>query len=227
MEHVDELIPAHALRTLDADDERQVVAHLAECDRVPQDARRTSRASPPSLAYAAPQATPPPELRDRDAGGDRAGGRGARRAVGRARANRRFCVVAARRRRSRCPCWPPCVLGLVVWNVSLRNDLDSTKASIADDRAVHVDGVGNVVADSGGNVTLYANLAPAPVGQDLRGVGDRLVRARSRPGTFEGGGTVVLDLTAQARPGDQVAITVEPAGGSTSRPPKPIGAASV
>ena len=30
-------------------------------------------------------------------------------------------------------------------------------------------------------------------------------------GTFEGGGTVVLDLTAQARPGDQVAVTVEPA----------------
>jgi hypothetical protein len=46
-------------------------------------------------------------------------------------------------------------------------------------------------------------------------------------GTFKGGGTVVLDLTAQARPGDQVAITVEPAGGSDQPTTKPIGAASV
>ena len=90
-----------------------------------------------------------------------------------------------------------------------------------------MDGVGNLVADSGGNVTLYANLSPAPSGKVYEAWVIGLVRARSRPGTFEGGGTVVLDLTAQARPGDQVAITVEPAGGSDQPTTKPIGAASV
>ena len=43
---------------------------------------------------------------------------------------------------------------------------------------------------------------------------------------FAGGRTVVLDLTTKAHPGDTVAVTVEPAGGSHQPTTQPIAAAS-
>ena len=64
MEHVDELIPAHALRILEGEDERIVVAHLAECERCRSQLTDYEQVAA-SLAYAAPRAVPPPELRDR------------------------------------------------------------------------------------------------------------------------------------------------------------------
>jgi anti-sigma-K factor RskA len=223
VEHVDELIPAHAMRSLDPDDERAVAAHLADCDRCRRMLADFEGVSA-SLAYAAPRATPPPELRER------------------LLASLEPVVeaappVAAEPRKPRFSWWPRvaavavpalavCVLGLVVWNVSLRDDLHSTKASLASNRAVYLNNVGNVVADSGGNLTLYADLAPAPAGKTY----EAWVIGSSGPipaGTFKGGGTVVLDLTAQARPGDQVAITVEPAGGSEQPTTKPFSSASV
>ena len=223
MEHVDELIPAHAMRSLDPEDERVVATHLADCDRCRRMLADYESVSA-SLAYAAPRETPPPELRER------------------LLASLEPVVeappaVVAEPRRTRFGWWPrvaavavpalaACVIGLLVWNVSLRDDLDSTKTSLASNRAVYLNNVGNVVADSGGNLTLYADLAPAPAGKTY----EAWVIGSSGPipaGTFDGGGTVVLDLTAQARPGDQIAVTVEPAGGSKQPTTKPIGAASV
>ena len=224
MEHVDELIPAHALRSLDSDDERVVAAHLAECERCRRMLAEFESVSA-SLAYAAPRAIPPPELRDRVLG--------ALEPV----AETVAAQAATEPRRPRFGWWPraaavavpvlaACVIGLVVWNASLRDDLDSTRQSLASNRAVHVQNVGNVVADTAGHVTLYADLAPAPDGK----VYEAWVIGSSGPipaGTFHGGGTVVLDLTQQARPGDQIAVTVEPAGGSDRPTTRPIGAASV
>jgi anti-sigma-K factor RskA len=221
VEHVDELIPAHALRSLDPADEQQVVAHLEECERCRRMLSDYEGVAA-SLAYAAPRAVPPPELRDRLLAAVEP-------------------VVEApsleAAPRSRFAWWPraatvavpvlaACVIGLVVWNVSLRNDLNTTKDSLAQNRTVHVDGVGNLVADQGGNVTLYADMAPAPAGK----VYEAWVIGSSGPipaGTFQGGGTIVLDLSAQARPGDQVAITIEPAGGSNKPTSSPVASASV
>ena len=64
MEHVDELIPAHALRALDPDDERAVAAHLEICERC-RLALRDFEGVAAALAYASPSLQPPPELRDR------------------------------------------------------------------------------------------------------------------------------------------------------------------
>jgi anti-sigma-K factor RskA len=222
VEHVDELIPAHALRSLDADDERVVAAHLAECERCRRMLAEFEGVSA-SLAYAAPRATPPAELRDR--------------VLGALEPVAETAPAASEPRRSRFGWWPraaaiavpalaACVIGLLVWNASLRNDLHSTRQSLASNRAVHVDNVGNVVADTTGHVTLYADHAPAPDGK----VYEAWVIGSSGPipaGTFHGGGTVVLDLSQQARPGDQIAVTVEPAGGSDKPTTKPLGAASV
>ena len=165
MEHVDELIPAHAMRSLDPEDERVVTAHLADCDRCRRMLADYESVSA-SLAYAARRETPPPELRER------------------LLASLEPVVeappsVAAEPRRTRFGWWPrvaavavpalaACVIGLLVWNVSLRDDLDSTKASLASDRAVHVDNVGNLVADTGGHVTLYADLARRPRARPTR-----------------------------------------------------------
>jgi anti-sigma-K factor RskA len=41
-------------------------------------------------------------------------------------------------------------------------------------------------------------------------------------GLFLGGGRIELTLTKPARPGDVIAITIEPAGGTSSPTAKPI-----
>jgi anti-sigma-K factor RskA len=201
-----------------------LAAHLAECERCRRVLAEFEGVSA-SLAYAAPRSTPPPELRNRVLG--------ALEPV----VEPAPTPVAAEPRRPRFGWWPraaavavpalaACVIGLLIWNASLRDDLNSTRQSLASNRAVHVENVGNAVADTGGHVTLYADLAPAPAGK----VYEAWVIGASGPipaGTFRGGGTVVLDLTQRAQPGDQIAVTVEPAGGSKQPTTKPIGVASV
>ncbi len=226
MEHVDELIPAHALRTLEGDDERIVVAHLAECERCRRQLVDFEHVAA-SLAYTAPRAVPPPELRDRVLA-----------AIGPVVEPAPSAAPAQERpARSRWSWWPrlatvavpvlaACLVGLVIWNISLRNDLDSTKTQFAANPAVHVANVGNAVSDTAGNVTLYADLAPAPPGKTYEAwvIG---ASGAIPAGTFSGGGTAVLHLTAQARPGDKIAVTIEPAGGSDQPTTTPIGAAAI
>jgi anti-sigma-K factor RskA len=222
VEHVDELIPAHALRILEGEDERIVVAHLAECERCRRQLTDYEQVAA-SLAYAAPRAVPPPELRDRVLGsiGPVVEAPPAERRAAQPLRSwwPRLAAVAV-------PALAACVVGLVIWNVSLRNDLDSTKTQFAANPAVHVANVGNAVSDTAGNVTLYADLAPAPPGKTYQAwvIGSS---GAIPAGTFSGGGTVVLHLTAQARPGDKIAVTVEPAGGSKQPTTQPIGAAAI
>ena len=49
----------------------------------------------------------------------------------------------------------------------------------------------------------------------------------SAAGIFQGGGTVNLQLTQNARPGDVIAVTVEPAGGTKAPTTAPIAAHTV
>ena len=64
MEHVDELIAAHALHALDADDERIVVRAPGRAASAAATQLRELESVAATLAYAAPAAAPPPELRD-------------------------------------------------------------------------------------------------------------------------------------------------------------------
>ena len=64
MEHVDELISGYALHGLDAADERLVLEHVETCERCRVQLREMEAVAA-ALAFAAPQAEPPPELRDR------------------------------------------------------------------------------------------------------------------------------------------------------------------
>ena len=227
MEHVDELIAGHALRALSSEDEERVVVHLAECERCRRRLRETEAVAT-SLAYGVPQVAPPPELRSRVLAI-------AEPVVAASAAGvpePEVAPVHAPRPRPRRSWWPRFSLvvvpamgvalaALLAWNVSLRNDLDSNRNDLASGAAVALPGVGNVVAQTDGNATLFAHLRPAPSGKTYEAWVIRGSVALPA-GIFKGGGTVELKLTQAARPGDKVAVTVEPSGGSRKPTTTPI-----
>jgi len=226
VEHVDELIAGHALRALSSEDEERVVVHLAECERCRRRLRETEAVAA-SLAYSVPQVAPPPELRSRvlaiaepvvaaAAAGAAAVEAPAR--PGRPRPRRgwwpRVSLVAV-------PAMALALAAMVAWNVSLRNDLDSSREDFANGAAVALPGVGNVVAQTDGNATLFAHLRRAPAGKTYEAWVIRGSVALPA-GVFEGGGTVELELAQSAKPGDKIAVTVEPSGGSRKPTTTPI-----
>lgn len=214
MEHVDELIAAHALRALDPDDERAVEQHLAECEGC-RHKLAEFEAVAAALAYAAPAAAPPLELRDRILGA-------AEPVVQppvpppvreRRRWWPRIAAVAA-------PGFAVLAIALAAWNISLRNDLGDTRSRFATGRVIHLANVGNVVT-SGGSAILYADLKPAPSGKTYEAwviTGGKPVPA----GTFDGGTGTRLTLTHDVAAGDSVAVTVEPEGGSAQPTSEPL-----
>jgi anti-sigma-K factor RskA len=210
VEHLDELIAAHALHALDAEDERRLRHHLAECQRC-RDELRDFEAVAGALAYAAPQLPAPDELRGRVLDALPEAPRPAA-----APARRRFAWwprVAA----VAVPALAAAVVGLALWNVSLHRDLGSLHDHLATSTTAHMAGVGNLVALPGGKVTLYGSLHPAPAGK----VYEAWVIRGGQPlpaGLFHGGTVFQLQLTQRARPGDVIAVTVEPADGNHSRP---------
>jgi anti-sigma-K factor RskA len=226
VEHVDELIAGHALRALSSEDEERVVVHLAECERCRRRLRETEAVAA-SLAYSVPQVAPPPELRSRvlaiaepvvSAPAAEAPVAEAPASPAPPRTRRgwwpRFSLVAV-------PAMAIALVALLAWNVSLRNDISSNRDDLASGAAVALPGVGNVVAQTDGNATLFAHLQPAPAGKTYEAWVIRGSVALPA-GVFEGGGTVELQLTQTAKPGDKIAVTVEPAGGSQKPTTTPI-----
>jgi hypothetical protein len=209
VEHVDELIPAHALRALDPDDDRAVAAHLAICERCRLQLRDFEGVAA-ALAYASPAVEPPPELRDRVLG-----------AIEPVVAPQP-AVSAPSRGRERWSWWPRvslvavpalgiALVALALWNISLNNRL-SDRDVVA---ATAVGKIGSVVAFKGGDVTLYASLPPATPGH----VYEAWVVRGGTPlpaGTFAGGNGIAFDLTRGAKPGDTIAITLEAGKGGSA-----------
>lgn len=220
-EHVDELIPAHALGALTPDEAARVESHVSECSACMarlKDAESTTAL----LALATPQVAPPPELRDR--------------------------LMAAiepepepsvERRSDRSPGWWPrfariaapvlavVVIGLVAWNVSLRNSLTDTRDIVyGSQTSAALPNVGTVFVDADGQATLVANASAAPSGKTYQAW---VIPPGGKPipaGVFAGGRTSV-DLDTKAHRGDTVAVTVEPAGGSQQPTTQPIAASKV
>jgi len=214
VEHVDELIPAHALRALDPDDERAVAAHLEICERC-RLALRDFEGVAAALAYASPSLQPPPELRDRVLG-----------AIEPVVAPQPASSAVPARSRERWSWWPRvslvavpalaiAVLALGLWNLSLHNRLSDRDVAAV----TPVGKVGSVVAFRSGDVRLYGSLPPAASGH----IYEAWVVRGGKPlpaGTFAGGQGIVVELTRGARLGDTIAITLEPGnGGSTPRGP--------
>jgi hypothetical protein len=195
VEHVDELIAGHALRALSSEDEERVVVHLAECDQCRRKLRETEAVAA-SLAYGVPQVAPPPELRRRVLAISEPVVAAPAAAASSARPQRtparrgwwpRFAAVAV-------PVMALALVGLLAWNVSLRNDVSANRDNLANGAAVMLPGVGNVVAQTDGNATLFASLRPAPAGKNeqeflvpLMGMIDEGFAARRHSGQGQGG----------------------------------------
>ena len=218
MEHVDELIYGQAVHALSSDEEEQVALHVAECDRCRRQLRE-AEAVAASLAYAVPAVAPPPELRDR--------------VLAAVEPVVEVEPAAARRPARRTPAWWPrlaavavpvmaaAVIGMLVWNVSLRGDLSSLRHQLYHDSAGNLSGVGNVIVRPDGQATLFSSVARAPAGKTYEAW---VIRGKVAlpAGLFTGGGTLELTLTRPAKPGDVIAITVEPAGGTKAPTTTPI-----
>jgi anti-sigma-K factor RskA len=229
VEHVDELIAGQALYALSPDDEERVALHVAECDRCRRQLRE-AEALAGSLAYGVPAAEPPPDLRDRVLASVEpvVAAAPARTAAARPQPTRRtrswswwprVAAVAV-------PVLAAAVVGLAIWNVSLHDDLSGLHSQLFHGRAGNLRGVGNVVVKSDGNATLYASIKQAPAGKTYEAW---VIRGKVAlpAGLFRGGGTVNLKLTRDARPGDVIAVTIEPAGGTKKPTATPIAAHTV
>ncbi len=231
-DHVDELIPAHVLGALDAEESARVETHTATCPGCMAQLRDAEQAVS-MLALSAPPVPAPPAVRDRLMAAIES----------EPQTVSRPAVVAAepspKRDGSRSPGWWPrfariaapvlavAVIALVAWNVSLRNSLTDTRDTIyGSATSAALPHVGTVFIDANGQATLEANASSAPSGKTYQAwvipPGGKPISA----GLFSGGRTSV-DLATVAHPGDTVAVTVEPAGGSPQPTSPPISATRV
>jgi anti-sigma-K factor RskA len=213
VEHVDELIAAHALHALDPDDQRLVDAHLATCDRCRAQLRELEGVAA-ALAYAAPAAQPPSELRVRllEEIAPTVVSGAPEPALPRSRWSwwPRFSAVAV-------PVLGVAVVALALWNISLRGDGGGRGIrSVA-----AVDKVGSVVSYQDGQATLVGSLRAAPAGHIYEAwVIPRGQQTPIAAGTFHGGQGISFTLTRDASAGDTIVITLEPgSGGPVPRGP--------
>jgi anti-sigma-K factor RskA len=226
VEHVDELIYGQAVYGLSSDEEERVALHVAECDRCRRQLRE-AEAVAASLAYAAPAVAPPPELRDRILAA----------VAPVVEAPTAAQPLAERRRTSRPGWWPrfaaiavpvmaAAVIGMLVWNVSLRDQVSSLEGPLNHGRVAKIGSLGSVLTNAGGRSTLFASVRPAPPGKTYEAW---VIRGKVAvpAGLFQGGGTIKLTLTKPAKPGDVIAITVEPAGGTKQPTTPPIANGTV
>jgi hypothetical protein len=175
-----------------------------------------------ALAFAAPQAEPPPELRDR-----------LLEAIG------PEVVPSAPpvppQPRARWSWWPRvsavavpvlglAVIALAVWNISLRGDVkDGDVRSVAP-----IANVGSVVSFSGGQATVVGGLKPAPAGHTYEAwVIPKGASVPQAAGTFAGGDDMSFTLTRNAAVGDTIVITLEPGTGGSAPKGPVVGKTSI
>lgn len=210
-EALHELSAAYALDALDPSDQDAFEEHLATCARCREEVAELAAVAG-ALACAAPPAALPRSLRDR--------------VLEAARAERpdvvplrpRWAVpVAAAAAIAACA-----AIGLGAWDVSLHDQLaGSRRAALL---RVPVSGAsGSVVLAAGGTGALVlSDLAAAPAGETYEAwvISGRAV---SPAGLFRGGGpTTIVALSHPVPAGSQVAVTVEPAGGTAAPTRKPF-----
>jgi anti-sigma factor RsiW len=222
VEHVDELISGYALHGLDAADERLVLEHVETCERCRVQLREMEAVAA-ALAFAAPQADPPPELRDRllEAIDPEVVPSAPLEARPQPRARwwwwPRFSAVAV-------PVLGLAVIALTVWNISLSGDVnDSAVRSVAP-----IANVGDVVSFSGGQAAVVGGLKPAPAGHTYEAwVIPRGQTVPQAAGTFAGGDDLSFTLTRNASVGDTIVITLEPGTGGSAPKGPVVGKTSI
>jgi anti-sigma-K factor RskA len=211
-ETVHELSAAYVLDALAPAEREAFEDHLASCASCQEEVAELSLAAA-ELAWAAEPAAPSPELRDR--------------ILDAARAERPNVVQLRPRRLSRV--WAvaavaACVaIGLAVWNVSLHDQLSDARSTVL--QRVPVAGLqGSVVVGSGGSAALVAfHLPAAPAGKTYEAWVIPKGKSPAPAGLFGGGAPATfVPLKRTVARGSQVAVTVEPSGGSNQPTSKPF-----
>jgi anti-sigma-K factor RskA len=208
-ESIHDLSAAYALDALDPAEREAYEDHLAGCERCRREVAGFSSAAE-ALAYAAGPASPPPLFRDRIV----AAARAERPNVVPVR-SRRLSPVAAVAAVAACT-----AVALGVWNVSLHDRLGNAQAL----QSVPVTGASGslVVSPSGSAALVLYRLDAAPAGKTYEAWVIRGKRPPAPAGLFAGGGSAFVPIEGKVRKGSVVAVTVEPAGGSSRPTTKPF-----
>jgi anti-sigma-K factor RskA len=193
---IHDLAAAYALDALDPEDRWTYERHLDTCERCREEVAAL-RDSATELAYAAEGPEPPPELRDR--------------ILAAARTEPRTAKVVPLRRRWLFPATAVvaaaaacAAVGLGLWANSLRDGPSQ--------RVVAVQGApGNLIV-SGDQATLVVCLDEAAPTRTYEAW--VIESQRPRPAGLFPGGCSSVPLDEPVEPGDVVAVTLEPAGGS-------------
>jgi len=225
VEHLDELIAAHALDGLDADAAEAAEQHLAECPQCRMQLAEY-RSVAAGLALSVPQAAPPPELRNRIlAAVEPVVTAPVVRPAERAR-SRRWFAAWPRSAAIAVPALAVVVAALLVWNIALRSDINSLHSSLSNDRTATMAGFGNVVAQPSGTVKIFASPSAPPSGKTYEAWVITPAGTALPAGTFSTASNG-FTLREQGHNGDVIAVTVEPAGGSPKPTTTPIAEAHI
>jgi anti-sigma-K factor RskA len=216
-EDLHSLVAPYALDALEGGEERRFEEHLALCERCREDLASLREAAA-SLAYGAPAARPPTELKER--------------ILAQARGERPN-VVALRRRRS----WTAplaaaaavaacAAIVLGIWASTLSNSSDPLESVLSKPgaRLIAMGRAGGVAVAPNGEAVLAVAVPRAPAGKTYEAWVIRGAKAEPA-GLFQGRpGTSVVEIARPVRAGSVVAVTLERAGGAPRPTAKPLAA---
>jgi anti-sigma-K factor RskA len=209
------LVGPYALDALDEGEGRSFEAHLALCERCREELAGLREAAA-SLAYGAPRAVPPPELKER--------------ILAQARAERRNVVPLRPRRSWTAPLAAAAAVAacaaivLGIWAASLENSQDPIESVLSKPgaRLVSMGKAGGVAVAPDGSAVLALAVPRAPSGKTYEAWVIRAGEAKPA-GLFPGrSGTSIVRIDRPVRPGEVVAVTLERAGGVSKPTTKPL-----
>ncbi|MGH8982325.1 MAG: anti-sigma factor [Acidimicrobiia bacterium] len=217
---VHDLTAGYALDALDPDERAQYEEHLGGCERCRDELQDFWRVAG-ALGRAAGGPPPPASLRER--------------ILEQARRERGVVVPPRRTVSTRILSAAAAVAVVVatalgVWGLSLSRELDDTRSELAvlgDPNAQKfrsANGEAELVVTQNGDAALVVRrLAPAPAGKDYE-IWVLEAGAPRRAGLFEEPGVALL--TRRVKPGQTVAVTLEPDGGLDAPSGDPLFTAS-
>jgi anti-sigma-K factor RskA len=209
------LVGPYALDALDDGEQRDFEQHLALCERCREELAGLREAAA-SLAYGAPRAVPPPELKER--------------ILAQARAERPNVVPLRRRRNWTAPLAAGAAIAacaavvLGVWAASLQNSKDPFESVLAKpgSRLVSMGRAGAVAVAPDGSAVLAVAVPTAPTDKTYEAWVIEAGKAKPA-GLFRGGaGTSIVEVPRPVRSGAVVAVTLEPKGGSQQPTSTPL-----
>jgi len=208
------LVGPYALDALDDGEEQSFEQHLALCERCREELAGLREAAA-SLAYGAPRAVPPPELKDR--------------ILAQARAERPNVLPLRRRRNWTAPLAAAAAVAacaavvLGIWAASLSSSHDplETVLSKPGSKLVSMGRDGGVAVAPDGTAVMAVAVPPAPADKTYEAWVIEAGKAKPA-GLFHGrAGTSIVEIPRRVPSGSVVAVTLERKGGvhePTSRP---------